>query len=172
MDDGEISGGSRRNRNLGNAIGWRQRGEKGEGQVAHHRAEFGALVAVPGVDRIETLNRRRGSTVDNAHKIESRVGDGARTIGETNQWERGSRRPDFGVLGAGRLKRREREDYVADGAGANQQPPHYFRPYSLRALSRSTMRASPAARSRVISPSESMPVSAIPSAVRPACAEM
>jgi hypothetical protein len=150
----------------------RQGGEKSERQVANRVAEFRTLVTVPGINRVEAFQRCGAAAFDHAHQIQPRIGDGADAIGKTNQRYHGPGRPHLRVVRAGSFESGQRQNHVADSPGANQQPLHYLSPYNLRALSRSTIRASSAARLRVISPSASMPVSAIPNAARPACAEM
>lgn len=128
-------------------------------------AKLRAIGPVPGVDGIEGFELRSTSAFLNANEFDAGVDDRASAIGKANQWENRPRGPDFGVIGASRFERRQREYHVADRAGTNEQSPH-FNLYRARALSRKTMRASSDARSRLISLSRSIPVRAIASAWR------
>lgn len=140
--------------------------EEGEGEMANCVTKVRARGAVPGINRVEGVEHGNVGFFHDAQQVESCIGDGASAIGEADQREHRARNPDLGVIGARGFERGERQNHVADRSGANEQTPHYFKPYSLRALSRSTMRASSTARSRVIWVSRSMPVSASPSASR------
>jgi len=134
--------------------------------MANCVAKFWLCRAVPGIDRVEGVELGDACAFDYAQQVESCIGDGAGAIGEADQREHRARRPNLSVFGARCFEGGKRKDHIADRAGANEQTAHYFRPYSLRALSRSTIRASSTARSRVIWLSRSMPVSASPSASR------
>lgn len=169
MNRGESLDGRRRHFNHGRSPGLkRERGKERERQMAHGFAKLLALGAVPGVDGIKLTKRVERSAIDNADQVKRRVRDRARAVGKADQRENRALGPDFRKFGARRFKLGQGKDHVADGAGANQKTAiHYFKWYSLRALSRSTMRANSNARSRVISLSRNIPVNARPSASRP-----
>lgn len=168
MNHDEISTWSRWHLDARNSVEWRRQSrEEREWQVPHRVAKLGTMITVPGVNRIEASECFRARAFDDADEVESGVGDRADSIRETDQWKHWPWSPHLGVISARSFQRGQRQDHVADGARANQQPFH-FSPYSRRPLLRSTIRASSAARSRVISPSLSISVSAIPKAVRPA----
>lgn len=146
----------------------RERRKKCKGKMGDSFAKLRAIGAVPGINRIEGFERGDRRVIHHAHQIEAGVGNGAGAIGKSDQRKHRTRRPHFGVFSARGFQFRKSENHVADRAGTDEKTSQdYFKPYSLRALSRSTIRASSTARSRVISSSCSMPVSAIPSASRP-----
>src|SRR5579863_263121 len=143
----------------------RQRWKERERQMAHSLAEFRPVRAVPGVNGVEGFERgfdgRQASVLDYAHQVEARVGDGAGAIRKANQRQHCASGPNLGVIRAGSFERGQGKDHVADGARPDKKAPDHLILYKARALSRSTIRASSEARARVISPSRSMPVSAI-----------
>ena len=147
----------------------RKRREKSKRQMRDRGAKFGAIRAVPGIDGVERFEFGDARVVEHAKQVEPGVGDGAGAIDGADQRQNRAGSPDLGVVGARRFHFRKPEDHVANGAGPDQESAvqDYFRPYSLRAFSRSTMRASSTARSREISLSRTIPVSAMPSASRP-----
>jgi hypothetical protein len=150
------------------AVPNRQRRKKREGKMPDRVSKLRPLRPVPGINRIERLELRNSRALHHTYQIEPRIHDRPRSIRETKQRQHRPRRPDFRVFRAPSLQFRKRENHIANRARSNQQPPQdYFNPYSLRALSRRTIRASSIARSRVISRSRIIPVSAIPSASRP-----
>lgn len=169
MDDSKILNRRVRHINARNARARnRQRRKERERQMPHRISKLGPIGPVPGIDRVERFELRNLRALDHAHQVEPRVRDGPRSIRESQQRQHRPRGPDFRVIRARSFEFGQRENHIANRARTNQQPPQdYFKPYSLRALSRRTMRASSIARSRVISRSRIMPVSAIPSASRP-----
>lgn len=124
MDDSEIFAPGRRDFNARRNFGERLGGEKRKGQVRDGGAEFGAGGAVPGVDFVEGFEQRAFCRCD-AQQIEAGVGDGAGSVGEADKGEGNARGPDFGVIGPGGFERGERENDVADGAGADQEASHF-----------------------------------------------
>jgi hypothetical protein len=99
----------------------RERWEKCERQVRDCFTEFGAGGAVPGINFVERFQRRTFCILNDADQIEPGVGYRSCFIGETDQRQCCARCPDFGVIGSGGFESWEREDYVADGAGADQE---------------------------------------------------
>jgi hypothetical protein len=124
MNHREIGGGRGRHGNARDAFGRRERGEECEREIANGFAKFGPMETVPGIDGIETFETRGAGAFDHAHQIEAGIGDGAHAVGETDQRERGARRPNFGIFGTRGFESGERQNYVADGAGTNQESAH------------------------------------------------
>jgi len=124
MDDGEVFSIDRRDFDVRRFIGKRLRGEELEGQVRDGCTEFGTRGAVPGVDFVERFEGRAGCVFGDADQVEARVGDGPGFVGKANQGKGRARSPDFGVIGLRGFERWEREDYVADGAGTDQEAAH------------------------------------------------
>ena len=130
MNHGEIARGRGRHGDPWDALrGGGERRKKGERQVTDGFAKFGVLGPVPGVDRIEAVERGDLRAGQHANQIEARVGDGTGAIGKTDERKHSARRPYFGIVGAGGFEFGQREDAIADGAGTNEQTAvHYFRP--------------------------------------------
>ena len=148
--------------------GNRERGKEREREVADSISKLGPVASVPRINRVKRFQLRNTRALDNADQIEPCIGDGSRTVGKSKQRQHRPLRPHFGVIGTRPFQLRKRQNYIADGTRADQKPAQgYFRPYSLRAFSRRTMRASSTARSRLIWLSRTMPVSAMPSASLP-----
>ncbi len=169
MNDSEILRLRRRHFNPRDpAVRNRQRRKERERQMAHRVSKLRPIRPIPGIDRVERFKLRNPRALDHPNQIEPRIRDRPCSICETKQWQHWPRRPDFRVIRARTFELGKREDHIANRTRTNQQPPQdYFKPYSLRALSRRTIRASSIARSRVISRSRIIPVSAMPSASRP-----
>jgi hypothetical protein len=89
-------------------------------------AKFGTRRAVPGIDFVEAFEQRAACSGD-AQEVESGVGDGSGAIRKTDERKGRARGPDFGVIGTGGFEGGKREDYVADGAGADQEASHKAR---------------------------------------------
>ena len=85
--------------------------------------KLGTVGAVPGINFIERFERW-ACCVGDADEVESCVGDGTGFIGEADQRQSDAGRPDFGVIGSRGFESGEREDDVADGAGADQKAFH------------------------------------------------
>jgi hypothetical protein len=85
--------------------------------------KLGTVGAVPGIDFIERFERGTLCARD-ADEVESGVGNGTGLVGEANERQRHARSPDFGVIGLRGFQSGEREDDVADGAGADQKAFH------------------------------------------------
>ena len=98
----------------------RERGEKRERETAHGIAKFGAIGAVPGIDRVEGFEFGNTRVVDDAEKFEAGIGDGSDAIGELNERNDRPRDPDFGVIRAGGFELGKGEDAIADGAGTDE----------------------------------------------------
>lgn len=98
----------------------RERGEKRERQMTHGVAKFGAIRAVPGVNRIEGLECGDFCVIDDADQVKAGVGDRADFVGETDQRHGGARDPDFGVIGAGAFEVGKRKDHVPDRARTDE----------------------------------------------------
>jgi len=130
MNHGEIARDRGRHRDSWDALcGRRKRGKEGEGQMTDGVAKFGVLGPVPGVNRIEALEREDLCAGRHANQVEACIGDGASAIGKTDERKHSAWRPYFGVLRAGGFQLGQREDAIADGAGTNEQTAvHYFRP--------------------------------------------
>ncbi len=123
MDHGEILNRRRRDGNPRDSLfRRRERGEKREGEMADRFAKLGTVGSVPGVDGIEGFEFGYAGVFDDAEQVEAGVGDGARAAGEADERKHGTGGPDFGVSGAGGFERGQRQDEVADGAGADQEP--------------------------------------------------
>lgn len=123
MDHGEILPRSRWNRNARDAFGGRRkRGEKRKGQMPHGLAKLGTVRSVPGIDGVERWQLRDPGAFDDAQQVEAGIGDRAGAVSETDQREQRAGSPDFGVSGARGFESGQREDDIADGAGANQEP--------------------------------------------------
>ena len=122
VNDGEIFDGRGRDadaRSAGDVHG--KRGKKREGEMADGVAEIGTGGAVPGMNGIEGVEIGRDKIVKDAHEIELSIGEGAGAIGELNERQDGSRSPDFSECGRMKFKFGEREDQIADGAGADEK---------------------------------------------------
>jgi hypothetical protein len=105
MDDGVFAARRSGNRDARNAGRRRQRGEEGEGQVRHRRAEFGTVRPVPGIDGIEGFQRRDAGVVHHTDQVQARVDDGARPVREADQRQDRPGSPYLGVIGAGGFER-------------------------------------------------------------------
>jgi len=122
MDYREIFDRRRWNRNAWDSTRRnREGGKKGERKMTDGVAKFGAIGAIPGIDRIELGEFGNARAFDHAHQVEPGVDDGAGAVGEADQRQDGARRPDFRVIGAGGFKLGKRKNHVADGAGADEQ---------------------------------------------------
>lgn len=107
----------------------RERREKSERKMLDRGPEFVAIGSIPGKNRIERLEHRRRRAVHDTHQIETGVGDGARPIRETDQRQRRTRSPHFGVISVRRFEFRQRNNHVADRAGPNEKTTQrYFKP--------------------------------------------
>lgn len=121
MDYSEVSGRRGRDRNPGDPLRWRERGEERDGKTTDGLAKVGTAGPVPGVDGIESFEFGNAGGFDDAQKIEAGVGDGPGALGKADEGKHGTRGPDFGVSGAGRFECGQRQDDVADGAGSNEK---------------------------------------------------
>jgi hypothetical protein len=123
VDDGEVLARGWRDCDSWRFFRERLGGEKFERQVRDGFAEFGSSCAVPGIDFVEAFEQRAFCGGD-AQEVESGVGDGLGSFCKTDKRKGRARGPDFGVIGSGGFEGGEREDYVADGAGADQEASH------------------------------------------------
>jgi hypothetical protein len=122
MNDGEVLDGGLGHGDARRAFrGRRKRGEKRERKMAHSISKLRTMGPVPGIDGVERFQFRDASAFHNSHQIQTSIGKSPGTIGEADQRQHRTRRPDFGVSRAGSLERGERKDNVADRAGANKQ---------------------------------------------------
>lgn len=122
MNHCEITDWGRRNRDARDSIvRGRQCGEKSERKIANGSAKLGAVEAVPGIDRIERFQFGDPRVFDDAQHIETGVGDRASSVGEADQRQQRARRPHFGKVGLCSFQSGQREDDVADGAGADEE---------------------------------------------------
>lgn len=90
---------------------WRgdgQRREKGERQMPNGVAELRVAGAVPGVNGVERFEFRNASIVEHADQVQAGIGDGAGPGSEPKQGQYRARRPDLGVVRAGRFQSGER----------------------------------------------------------------
>ena len=126
MDDREVLAPGCRDFDARRFFWQRLRREKRERQMRNGFAELGTIGAVPGIDFVERSQRGTFCGFDNADQVEAGVGDGSGAVGKADQGESRARGPDFGVIGSGGFERGEREDYVANGAGADQEASHGF----------------------------------------------
>ena len=65
----------------------RKGGEEGEWQMLHRLSKFGPVGSVPGINRIERLEsfeRSDASAFHDSHKVETRIRDGSRSVGESD----------------------------------------------------------------------------------------
>jgi len=99
----------------------RKRGEKRERKMAHGISKLRTMGPVPGIDGVERLQLRNAGVFHHSHQIQTGICDGAYPIGETDQRQHRTRRPDFGVSRARSFKRGKRKDNIADRARANEQ---------------------------------------------------
>jgi len=130
----------------------RERRKESERKMPDRLAEVRPIRPVPGINRIERCELRDARIVGHTKQIQPRIRYRARAIGKPDQRQHRALRPHLGVIPPRALQLRKRQNHVADRARPNQQTAQgYFKPYSLRAFSRRTMRASSVARSRVIS---------------------
>jgi hypothetical protein len=170
MNDNEVFHRCGRNGDAGDSFGRRrQGGEERERQVLDSLAKLGPFRSIPRINGVESFERRHTGLFHDSHQVQAGIRDRPSAVGKSNQGQNRSRRPDFRVVRAGGFERGQGQDDVSDRAGAYQESSH-FSLYSVRALSRSTMRANSTALARSISPSRSIPVSAMPSASRPVVA--
>lgn len=121
MNHGVLANRRSRHGDARNAGRRRQRGEERKRKMSHGGAEFRTVGPVPGINGIEGFERRDAGTLHHADQIQARIDDGARAVGEADQRQHRPRGPHFGVIGAGGLQRGQRQDDVANGAGADEQ---------------------------------------------------
>jgi len=122
MKDREVLNRSLRHNNSRRAFrGRRQRREKRERKMAHSISKLRTMGPVPGIDRVERFELRDASPFDDAHQIQTSIGDSSGAVGKADQGEHRARRPDFGIGGARGFQRGKRKDNVADRAGADKQ---------------------------------------------------
>ena len=108
MDDRKVLSGRRWHGNVRDSFGGRrQRGEKREWKMPHGVAKFGTIRSIPGMDGVESFELRNPSVFQYSHQIQTRIGNGPGTIGEANQRQHRTRRPDFGVSRARSFECRE-----------------------------------------------------------------
>jgi len=122
MNHSEILGFDLGNRDVRDAYGGRRkRREECKREMADRIPEFGTVRAIPGIDRVEFFQLGDASALDNSHKVEPGVGDGAGAVGEADQGEHRAGSPHFGVIGARGFEGGEGQNNVADGAGTNEK---------------------------------------------------
>ncbi len=169
MNHGNIFHRPRRNVDTRDALSrYGKRREKFERQMSDGVAKLRATRTIPGINRIERLELSHPRVIYDANQVKPRVGNRSSAIRKSQQRQHRSGSPDFRILGPRLFQFGKRKNHIADSPWTNQQAAQdYFKPYSLRALSRRTMRASSSARSRVISLSRIIPVSAMASASLP-----
>ena len=89
--------------------------------MAHSVSKLRTLRPVPGVDGIERFEVRDAGVFHDAHQVQAGIRDSPRAIGEADQGEHRSRRPDFGVIGAGGFESGQGKNHIADGARTNEK---------------------------------------------------
>ena len=111
------------NRDVRNPFrGRRQRGEERERKMAHSISKLRTMGPVPGIDGVERFELRDAGAFHDSHQIQASIGDSPGAVGEADQRQHRTRRPDFGVGRARSFERGKRKDNVADRARPNQQP--------------------------------------------------
>lgn len=130
MDHGEIFAPDFGHRDFRFAFKWNgERWKKCERKMRDGGAKFAAVGSVPGINRVEGFEHGNIRAVHHAHQIEAGVRNGASAIRKTYQRKRRTLSPHFGVSGARGFEFRERENHVANRAGANEKTPQdYFKP--------------------------------------------
>jgi len=122
MDNREVLSGRRWHGNARRAFrGRRKRGEKRERKMAHSISKLRTMGPVPGIDGVERFQFRDASAFHNSHQIQTSIGKSPGTIGEADQRQHRTRRPDFGVSRAGSFEGGKRENDIADCARSNEQ---------------------------------------------------
>jgi hypothetical protein len=124
MDDGEVFSLAWWDFDPRRRFGERLRREELERQVSDGFPKFGAVGAVPGINFVEGLKHGALRGFSDADEVEAGVGDGSGFVGEADQWKSHPRGPDFGVISSCRLQRGQRQDYIANSAGTDQEPFH------------------------------------------------
>ena len=99
----------------------RQCREERERKMAHSVSKLRTVRSVPRVNRVERFQLRDASPFHDAHQIQASIGDSPGAIGEADQRQHRTRRPDFGITRPRRFQRRKRKNDVADRARPNQQ---------------------------------------------------
>jgi len=122
MDHSKVLVGRRWNGDVGDSVRRRRkRREKRERQMAYSISKLRTIRSVPGINGVERIEFRHASPFHDAHQIQARIGNRPRAVGKANQWKHRTRRPYFGVIGAGSFQGRKGKDDVADGARPNEQ---------------------------------------------------